>query len=83
MDNAILSFPGFVRLALAFHRKSNDLLRQISIAELVARGSRQPLCNNRIGRSYRYDRRAYAAGVPDTSLSNSAGLFAVVLHLQT
>jgi len=31
----ILSFPGFDRFGLAFGRKSNDLLRQISIAELV------------------------------------------------
>jgi hypothetical protein len=41
MDNAILSFPGVDRFGLTFDRKSNDLLRQISIAELVAGGSVQ------------------------------------------
>ena len=46
-DNAILNFPGFHRFGLAFDRKSNDLLQQISIAERVARGSVQ--------RTNRYD----------------------------
>jgi len=41
MDNAIVSFPGFDRFGLAFDRKSTDLRRQISIAELLGRGSVQ------------------------------------------
>jgi hypothetical protein len=46
MDNAILNFAGFHRFGLAFDRKSNDLLQQISIAELVAHGSVQrAFCN--------------------------------------
>ncbi len=55
MDNAILSFPGFHRFGLEIDGKSNDLLRQISLAELVAGVQ----CNKlpampRIGRSNRY-----------------------------
>ena len=56
MDNAIVSFPGFDRFGLTFDRKSNELLRQISIAELVARGSVQrAFCNAPHRRSNRYD----------------------------
>jgi hypothetical protein len=66
MDNAILSFTGLDRFDLAFDRKSNDPVRQISIAELLAGGSVQRafLQRPRIGRSNRYDRGAWCGRGP-------------------